>query len=89
MGLSKSDKYKLNYTPDLNIPCGMLAYIWWVIQRNPIMWVVFIITDILHAIRYPICFYLVGQIIDILTGIPDGRTILGLVRALVPELVPE
>jgi len=63
----KENKYKLRYEPDLNIPSDLLPYVWWVVKRNPFMWVVFVITDILHGIRYPIAFLFVGRIIDLLT----------------------
>lgn len=67
MFFNKTTKYKLQYEPDTNIPSHLLSYVWWVVKRNPLMWVFFIITDILHGIRYPIAFLFVGRIIDLLT----------------------
>ncbi len=75
MFLNKANKYKLNYTPDTNIPTGLFAYVKMVVKRNPRMWAFFIFTDILHAVRYPLSFFLVGLVIDRLTGLPEGSDI--------------
>ena len=58
----KHDKYVLDYTPDTNIPAGLLAYVKMVVKRNPRMWVFMLFTDVLHGIRYPIAIFLVGII---------------------------
>lgn len=63
------NKYILNYTPDTAIPRRMWDYIWMVVKRNPRMWVLFIVMDIVHAIRYPLAFLLVGMTIDSLDGL--------------------
>ncbi len=68
----KKHKYKLDYTPNPAIPRGLIAYIKMVVARNPRMWVFFIVTDILHGIRYPLAFYFMGQVVDELTAIPEG-----------------
>ncbi len=75
MFLQKSKKYKLDYTPNLMIPQGLTAYVRMVVARNPLMWFVFIFTDIVHGIRYPLAFLLVGRIIDLLTGLSEGAEI--------------
>ncbi len=72
MLFDKANKYTLNYEPDLDIPSALLPYVWWVVKRNPVMWVVFLATDILHGIRYPIAFLFVGMIIDLLTPLSAG-----------------
>ena len=64
----RNDKYTLNYTANTDIPNGLVAYIRMVVQRNPRMWAFFVLTDIVHALRYPISFYCSGKIIDILTN---------------------
>jgi len=69
---SKETKYKLDHTPNTDIPAGLFAYVRMVIARNPRMWVFMLITDILHGIRYPIAFLLTGQIIDMIAGLPAG-----------------
>ncbi|MGB0719057.1 MAG: ABC transporter ATP-binding protein [Bdellovibrionales bacterium] len=61
-------KYTLDYTPDTNIPAGLWAYIKMVAARDPIMWTYMITCDVLHALRYPVAFFLVGHVIDILTA---------------------
>jgi ATP-binding cassette subfamily B protein len=72
MFLNKSQKYTLNYTPDTAIPSGLLAYVWMVVKRNPRMWSFQLFMDVLHGVRYSIAFYFVGQVIDLLTGLPAG-----------------
>lgn len=66
----KHDKYVLDYTPDTNIPAGLFAYVKMVVKRNPSMWVFMLFTDVLHGIRYPIAFFLVGIIIDLVSDLP-------------------
>ena len=75
MGFSKPDKYILDYEPDIRIPRGLLAYVWWVIKRNPVFWVLQIFFDLVHATRYPLSFYLVGVIIDQITALPEGAAV--------------
>ena len=60
----KHTKNQLDYTPDTNIPRGLFAYVRMVIKRNPRMWAFFILMDWIHALRYPVAFILVGQVID-------------------------
>lgn len=72
---TRDNKYTLNHTPNTDIPSGLLAYVRMVIARNPRMWTFFIVTDILHGIRYPIAFFLTGRIIDAITTLPDGAAI--------------
>ena len=75
MGLAKANKYTLDYTPDTNIPRGLFAYVKMVAKRNPKMWTLMLITDVIHAVRYPVAFFLVGLIIDMLTALPDDADI--------------
>ncbi|MEM7651224.1 MAG: ABC transporter ATP-binding protein [Pseudomonadota bacterium] len=71
MFLDKSKKYRLDYTPDIRIPRGLLAYVWMVVKRNPVFWAIQITCDVLHAVRYPIAFLLVGHVIDLITTVPS------------------
>ena len=57
-------KYTLDYIADTDIPRGVFAYVRMVIKRNPRMWTFFILMDWIHALRYPIAFILVGNVID-------------------------
>lgn len=75
MVLDKADKYKLHYTPDTRIPGRLGAYVWMVVRRNPVMWSIFLLTDIVHGVRYPIAYVLVGLVIDSVTGLPVGSPI--------------
>ena len=75
MGLAPANKYELDYTPVDDIPRGLLSYVWMVVKRNPGMWVFFIVTDILHGVRYPIAFLFVGKIIDLLTSTTQGQPV--------------
>ncbi|MCB9982554.1 MAG: ABC transporter ATP-binding protein [Rhodospirillales bacterium] len=75
MVLNKANKYKLDYTPDTNIPAGLRAYVWMVVRRNPVMWGVFVLMDIIHGVRYPLSYLLVGMVIDLITGLPVGAPI--------------
>lgn len=70
---SKQNKYKLDYTPNTQIPSGLLAYIVMVVRRNPGMWAFFLFIDVIHGLRYPLAFYCVGQIIDILGGLENNN----------------
>lgn len=72
MFTDKRKKYKLEYTPDTDIPRGLMAYIWMVVKRNPVFWVIQMTCDVLHAVRYPIAFFLVGLVIDLMTHVPSG-----------------
>ncbi len=71
----KSDRFTLDYIPNPEIPRELLAYIRMVVERNPGMWAFLLLMDIIHAVRYPIAFVLTGQIVDILTNLPEGSTI--------------
>jgi len=75
MFFNQNTKYSLNYTPDTNIPRDLLAYVRMVVKRNPLMWTIMLALDVIHGIRYPIAFLLMGGIIDMLTGIPQGSAI--------------
>ena len=75
MGFAKADKYTLNYSPDLNIPRKLLAYVWMVVKRNPLFWTIQVTCDIIHAVRYPISFLLVGHVIDLVTALPEGSAV--------------
>lgn len=57
-------KYALNYEPNKDIPCSLMGYMRMVVRRDPGLWVVLFVTDVLHGLRYPAAFYLVGKIID-------------------------
>lgn len=59
-------KYRLDYAPDKTIPSGMLGYIRMVIKRDPKLWMFLLATDVVHAIRYPVAFWLIGAAIDAL-----------------------
>ncbi|MGH1397958.1 MAG: ABC transporter ATP-binding protein [Alphaproteobacteria bacterium] len=72
---NKDTKYVHNYTPDLRIPRGLFSYARMVVARNPRMWAFMLLTDILHGIRYPIAFFLMGQIVNILTTLPAGSNV--------------
>ena len=71
----RHDKYTFDHTPDTNIPRGVIAYVRMVMARNPRMWAIFIGFDILHALRYPVSFLLVGGVIDALTTLEAGAPI--------------
>ncbi len=75
MFTDKSKKYNLDYTPDLNVPATLPAYISMVLKRDPWLWVFFFVTDFIHAIRYPVAFFYVGLVVDILTTMPEGAAI--------------
>jgi len=75
MVLKKANKYRLDYTPDTNIPARLPGYVWMVVRRNPVMWAVFILMDIIHGVRYPIAYLLVGLIIDMITELPAGSAL--------------
>ena len=68
----KEHKYTLNYTPNTNIPAGVISYVKMVVRRNPRMWTFFILMDWIHAMRYPVAFVLVGQVIDSLAALEQG-----------------
>jgi len=72
---AQNKKYTLNYTPDTNIPAGVISYVRMVVARNPRMWAFFILMDWIHALRYPVAFVLVGQVIDGLTTLESGASI--------------
>lgn len=42
-----------------------LAYVW---RKNPVLWFFFFLEDLIHFVRYPITFILLGMIIDTLQG---------------------
>ncbi len=70
-----AEKYQLHYQPDTHIPGQLFAYIKMVIKRNPKLWTFLLITDVIHALRYPISFYFVGKAIDALLaseGLGEG-----------------
>ncbi len=71
----KSERFTLDYTPDPAIPRGLMAYIAMVVRRNPGMWAFLLLMDVIHAVRYPIAFVITGQIVDILTNLPEGAAI--------------
>ncbi len=75
MLFNKETKYKLNYTANTEIPNRLWPYIWMIIKRNPVMWCVLIITDLLHGVRYPIAFVLMGMTIDSLIGLTPDQDI--------------
>ncbi|MFK7839584.1 MAG: ABC transporter ATP-binding protein [Bdellovibrionales bacterium] len=72
---NKHDKYTFEHTPNLDIPSSVIAYVRMVFKRNPRMWLVFLAFDILHALRYPVAFFLVGGVIDTLTSLESGAPV--------------
>lgn len=66
MQKAHGSKYTLDYQPDKNIPSGLAGYVAMIIRRNPRLWTFWLVTDIIHALRYPVSFYLIGLIIDML-----------------------
>ncbi len=71
----KDTKYKLDYTANTDIPGKLWPYMCMVIKRNPVMWFMLIITDLLHGVRYPIAFVLMGMTIDSLVGLTPDQEI--------------
>ena len=72
---TQAHKYTFEHVPNTNIPRGIFDYVRMVIRRNPRMWAIFIMFDIIHALRYPVAFFLVGSVIDDLTAIEQGAPI--------------
>lgn len=70
MLFDKANKYTLQYEPDLNIPSKLLPYVWWVAKRNPVMWTILLLTDLVHGVRYPLAFFFVGLTVDAVTNAP-------------------
>ncbi len=73
MFFNKTTKYKLRYEPDTDIPSHLLSYVWWVAKRNPVMWTILLITDLIHGVRYPLAFYFVGLTVDAVTNAPTQQ----------------
>jgi len=71
----RDDKYTFDHVPNTDIPRGLFVYVRMVIARNPRMWAVFIAFDVLHALRYPVAFFLVGGIIDALSTVEQGSAV--------------
>ena len=68
-------KYTFNYVPSKTIPAGLMAYMGMVIKRDPWLWVFLIVTDIIHSLRYPASYFLMGLIIDLLESHPMGAPV--------------
>ncbi|MAM33488.1 MAG: ABC transporter family protein [Micavibrio sp.] len=69
------EKYKLDYRAEKTLPQGLFSYIKMVMSRDPAMWAYLVVTDILHAVRYPIAFVIMGMVIDSLSAASDIGTI--------------
>lgn len=75
--MSKADKYKFDYTPRSDVSPRIFDFIKMVVQRDPRAWWGLTIIDIIHGVRYPIAFLLMGMCIDLLVtlepdqGIPE------------------
>ena len=70
---ANNDKYCFDYLPARDISSGLRVFLWSVIKRNPVMWSLFAISDVIHHVRYPISFLLVGSLIDVLwTADPEN-----------------
>lgn len=70
-------KYQFIYQPKKTISSALGAYLREIFMRSPLFWSIMIFCDVMHAMRYPLSFYLVGICIDQLTnlspqdGLPD------------------
>ncbi len=71
-------KYDFSYTPRVP-PATLKAFLWSIIRRNPVMWSIFLILDVVHHVRYSICFLIVGAAVDTLGRLEAGA-------ALPPEM---
>ncbi len=49
---------------------SFLAYVW---RKNPILWVVLLAIDLVHYTRFPICFVILGKLIDVLQHSTPGN----------------
>ena len=66
---TKNSKYEFIYTPRDSVSATVGAYIKDVFSRNPKLWVSMVFCDIMHAVRYPLAFFIVGLCIDTLMGV--------------------
>ncbi len=73
--MTVKNKYTLDYQPDTNIPSGVFPYIKMIVMRNPVFWVLMFLSDIIHGIRYPVSYLLVGIIIDMIIAQNNSGTI--------------
>ena len=61
-------KYQFIYTPKETLSSALGAYLRDIFMRSPFFWSIIVFCDVMHAIRYPVAFFLVGFCIDTLTG---------------------
>ncbi len=68
-------KYSFTYKPVRKLPRTLPAFLRYVFDRNPLLWITFLIQDIIHFARTYVIYIILGLTIDSLTGLPQGSEI--------------
>jgi len=77
MLLKRTHKNTLSHEPVRDIPSRVLPYILMVLRRDPRLWLFLLVTDMIHGLRYPLAFFWMGRIVDLLGAAPQGVVPLG------------